>query len=125
MWKLIVAILIGFTLLGISAATSPPERRPSFDWASAAWLWPYLVGVAVISYLSSFDTSTPSSIPLIGLDGPRNVLTFGWDILTVALFSVAVYVYAFRRRLPKQRALDYIGDLTAEAEEEEVLLAAE
>jgi hypothetical protein len=50
------------------------------------------------------------------------VLTFGWDILTVALFSVAVYAYAIRQRLPRQRALDYVGDLTAEAEEEEVLL---
>jgi amino acid transporter len=28
-WKLIVAILIGFVLLAISFATSPPDRRPS------------------------------------------------------------------------------------------------
>jgi amino acid transporter len=121
-WKLVVAILIGFALLGLSAATSPPEQRPSFDWSSAVWLWPYLVGMTVISYLSSFDTATPSSIPLIGVHGPRNVLTFGWDVLTVALFSVAVYAYAIRQRLPQQAALDYVGDLTAEAEEEEVLL---
>src|SRR5215218_3995778 len=119
-WKLVVAILIGFALLGLSTATSPPEQRPSFDWPSAAWLWPYLMGMAVISYLSSFDTATPSSIPLIGVHGPRNVLTFGWDVLTVALFSVAVYAYAIRQRLPQERALDYVGDLTAEAEEEEV-----
>jgi len=46
--------------------------------------------MAVISYLSSFDTGTPSSIPLLGLYGPRNQLTFGWDALAVALLSLAV-----------------------------------
>jgi capsular exopolysaccharide synthesis family protein len=50
-WKLVVAILIGFILLAISMATSPPDRRPSLDWASAVWLWPYLIGIAAISYL--------------------------------------------------------------------------
>jgi amino acid transporter len=124
-WKLIVAILIGFALLGISAATSPPDRRPSLDWGGAAWLWPYLIGVAAISYFSSFDTGTPSHVPLIGLHGPTNDLTFGWDVLLMAIFSVAVYAYAIRRRLPDGRAQRYVNELTTEAEEDERLLAPE
>jgi amino acid transporter len=124
-WKLIVAILIGFALLVISAATSPPERRPSLDWGSAAWLWPYVIGVGVISYFSSFDTGTPSHVPVIGLHGPTNDLTFGWDVLVMAVFSIAVYVFAIRRRLPDDRALAYVSELTAEAEESEQLLGAE
>jgi len=124
-WKLIVAILIGFALLAISAATSPSDRRPSLDWASAAWLWPYLIGIGVISYLSSFDIETPSHVPLIGLHGPRNTLTFGWDVLAMTLFSVAVYAFAIRRRLPDERALNYVSDLTTEAEEDERLLGPE
>ncbi len=115
-WKLIVAILIGFVLLGISFVTSRPERRPSLDWSSAAWLWPYLLGLGVISYLSSFDIHTLSSVPLIGLVGPRNVLPFGWDILAMAVFSVIIYVLAIRVRLSDQRVAEYIGDLTAEAD---------
>src|SRR6476660_2628716 len=59
-WKLIVAILIGFALLAVSMLTNTTERTPSLDWRSAVWLWPYLLGMAVISYLSSFDTRTPS-----------------------------------------------------------------
>jgi amino acid transporter len=124
-WKLIVAILIGFALLGVSSATSPPDERPSLDWASAAWLWPYLIGVSAISYFSSFDTGTPSHVPLIGLHGPVNDLTFGWDALVMAVFSVAVYAFAIRRRLPDNRALEYISDLTAEAEESAQLLGPE
>jgi amino acid transporter len=116
-WKLIVAILIGFVLLALSALGDEKERRPSLDWRSAAWLWPYLLGMGAISYLSSFDTKTPSSIPLIGLHGPRDVLTFGWDMLAVALLGLAVYVFAIRSRLPARQALDYIGDpMVAEPE---------
>jgi amino acid transporter len=116
-WKLIVAILIGFALLGVSTATDSTARKQSLDWKSAAWLWPYLLGMGTISYLSSFDTRTPSSIPLLGLHGPRNELTFGWDILAVALFSLVVYAFAIRSRLPAERALAYIGDPTTEEPE--------
>jgi amino acid transporter len=115
-WKLIVAILIGFALLTVSVLTDKSDRTLSLDWRPAAWLWPYLLGMAVISYYSSFDTRTPSSIPLLGLHGPRNVLTFGWDILAVALLGVVVYALAIRCRLPAAQALENIGDLTAEAE---------
>jgi amino acid transporter len=118
-WKLIVAILIGFALLTLSTLTDTNERMPSLDWRSAVWLWPYLLGMGAISYLSSFDTGTPSSIPLLGLHGPRNVLTFGWDVLAVALLSLAVYAFAIRSRLPAEQALEYVGDLTAEAEAED------
>jgi amino acid transporter len=118
-WKLFVAILIGFALLTLSMLTDSNARTLSLDWRSAVWLWPYLLGMAVISYLSSFDTRTPSSIPLLGLHGPRNELTFGWDVLAVALLSLAVYAFAIRTRLAAEQTLEYVGDLTAEAEAED------
>jgi amino acid transporter len=118
-WKLIVAILIGFGLLTLSRLTDTNELRPALDWRSAAWLWPYLLGMATISYLSSFDTRTPSSIPLLGLHGPRNELTFGWDVLAVAFLGLAVYAFAIRTRLPAEQALENVGELTAEAEAED------
>jgi amino acid transporter len=116
-WKLMVAILIGFALLSLSTATGTSKRTVSLDWRSAAWLWPYLLGMGAISYLSSFDTRTPSSIPLLGLHGPRNELTFGWDILAVALLGLTVYALAIRSRLPAGQALEYIGDPTVEESE--------
>jgi len=115
-WKLLAAILIGYALLTLSRLTDANARALPLDWRSAVWLWPYLLGMGVISYFGSFDTRTPSSIPLLGLDGPRNVLTFGWDILVVALFSVVVYAFAIRSRLPAERVLEYVGDLSTEAE---------
>jgi hypothetical protein len=116
-WKLIAAILIGFALLGLATATDRSERTVPLDWRSAAWLWPYLLGMGAISYLSSFDTRSPSSIPLLGLHGPRNELTFGWDILAVALLGLAVYAFAIRSRLPSEQAVAYVADLTLEESE--------
>jgi amino acid transporter len=115
-WKIIVAILIGIALLTLSMLTDANARTHSLDWRSAVWFWPYLLGMGAISYLSSFDTGTPSSIPLLGLQGPRNALTFGWDVLAVAILSLAVYAFAIRSRLPAAQALDYVGDPTTEAE---------
>jgi len=105
-WKLIVAIGIGFVLLAISAATSPPERRPALEWRSALWLVPYVVGLGVVSYLSSFG-------------GPPHVLGFGWDVLVMALFSLAIYAIAVRMRLPREAVEKHISEFTAEAEAEE------
>jgi amino acid transporter len=112
-WKLIVAIFIGFALLAISAILSSERRLPKLDWLHGLWLWPYLAGMGVISYLSSFDTETPSS-PL-GLAGPKNVLTFGWDILAVAVFSLIIYAIAIRLRLSPERSHEYVGNFEAEA----------
>ncbi len=70
----------------------------------------------MISYLGSFDIKKPNTIPIIGLTGPRNVLTFGWDMLVMAVFSIVIYLLAIRTRLPNERVNEYVGDLTAEAE---------
>jgi amino acid transporter len=120
-WKLIVAILIGFALLAISAATSPPEHRPAIEWRAGTWLVPYLVGLAVVSYLGSFDTGTPSSV--LGLRGPVNDLHFGWDVLVMAVFSLAIYALALRMRLPRAEIEENVGDLEAEAEAERTAVA--
>jgi amino acid transporter len=110
-WRLIAAILIGYALLTISMLTDRNARALPLDWRNAAWLGPYLFGIAAISYLSSFNTQTPSSIPLLGLDGPRNTLTFGWDVLAVAILSLAVYALAIRTRLPGARSIAHVGEL--------------
>src|SRR5919198_596216 len=119
-WKLLVAIAIGLVLLGIALETTPREERPMLEWRHAAWLAPYLIGIGVISYLSSFDTKTKSS--LLGLNGPTGTLPFGWDVLVMAVFGVAIYALAIRMRLPREAVDAHVGDMTEEAEEEGILL---
>jgi amino acid transporter len=119
-WKLLVAIAIGLVLLGLSVATTPAAERPRLEARHAAWLAPYLIGLGVISYLSSFDTKTKSS--LLGLNGPTGTLPFGWDVLVMAVFGVAIYALAMRMRLPRAMVEEHVGDVTQEAEEEELVL---
>jgi amino acid transporter len=119
-WKLLVAIAIGFALLGVSFATTPREERPMLEWRNAAWLLPFMIGLGVISYLSSFDTTSKSSF--LGLNGPTGTLPFGWDVLVMAVFALAIYALAIRLRLPRTAVDEHVGDMTQEAEEEDILL---
>ena len=117
-YKLVLAIVVGFALVGLNYATSKPENRPRLDLRHATWIGPYIIGLAVVSYLSSFDTSTKGG-PFGVLIGPTNTLHFGWDVLVMAIVSVVVYYLAMRQRLPDEAVQVYIDEVTAEAEEEE------
>jgi amino acid transporter len=117
-YKLILAIVIGVILLGLNYTFSKPDERPQLDLRNAIWIVPYLIGLGVVSYLSSFDTSEKGG-PFGLLIGPTNTLHFGWDVLAMAILSLAIYYLALSQRLPNDRVQGYIEAVTAEAEEEE------
>lgn len=109
LWKLIVAIALGFVLLGIGHIVNPSELTPSFDWRSSSWLWPYFGGMVVVSYIGASDF------------GGRGWIPFGWDILVVTAFSIAIYYYAISVRLTPEEVRSHVADAREEAEEEEQL----
>jgi hypothetical protein len=67
---------------------------PTLDLRSAAWLPPYLAGLAVISWLGQYDG--------------RGTIPFWWDVGVVAVFSVAIYVLAVALRLPEEDSRRYV-----------------
>jgi amino acid transporter len=93
-WKLMVAIVLGYVLMGISRLTHANPVRSPMDWAAAIWLWPYLAGMTLISYLGQFD-------------GGRMHIPFYWDMLVVAVWSLIVYATAIRLRLPTAKVDEY------------------
>jgi amino acid transporter len=97
-WKLYVAVILGYALMGVSRITNANPVKPPMDWAAAMWLWPYLIGMAVISYLGQFS-------------GGRNVIPFYWDLGVVAAWSLIVYHVAMRLRLPDDRVDEYARDV--------------
>lgn len=107
LWKLFVAIALGFVLLAIAQATSSSDRTPTLDWRSASWLWPYLAGMAIISYLGAFD----------GI----KVIPFGWDIVVMTVFSLAIYFFAMSVRLHPDEVRRHVADAREEAAVEEEL----
>src|SRR6201999_191917 len=51
-YKLLLAIVLGFVLFGISAATRSQEERPDLDLAAGIWMVPWLLALGAVSYLS-------------------------------------------------------------------------
>jgi amino acid transporter len=105
-WKLLVAIVIGLVLFSLTVLASPRSQRPEFDFLNSSWIWPYLAGVGLISFLGAAEF------------GGRNILHFGVDMGVMAIFSLAIYLVAVNLRLPGDRARSYISSLAAEAEAE-------
>jgi amino acid transporter len=103
-YKLLIAVAIGFVLLAVSSATRPKEERPDLDWTPGAWLVPWLLGLGVISYLSSFA-------------GGQDTLKFGVDMIVCGVFSLGVYVAALRLKLSAEDARDHFEQTAEEAGE--------
>jgi amino acid transporter len=97
-YKVFIGVALGFVVLAITYA-SRSERRPPLDWQPAVWIWPYFGGLALLSYLGSFD----------GL----NVIVFPLDLVLVAGFSLLVFWYSQRVILPPDRAKQYIDQAAA------------
>jgi amino acid transporter len=109
LWRLYIAIAVGYVLLGIGHIVNPSEFLPRLDWRGGSWLWPYFIGLAILSYLSPTDF------------GGTGLLPFGIDIILVAAFSIAIYYYAMSVRLTPEEVRSHVADARAESEEEEEL----
>ncbi|ASW57849.1 APC family permease [Plantactinospora sp. KBS50] len=92
-WKLFVGVLIGLVLLGAFRLTGS-VHLPHMNWRAGVWTVPWLAGLALISYLSSYE-----GIGVIGL---------GWGFVVNLGFSAAIYLMALRTRLPGERVREII-----------------
>ena len=92
-WKLGVCIVIGYIIIGICMIFD--KDRPPLDFKSAQWLWPYLTGMGIISWMGQFGSGAP----------PLNTgrIPFWWDMLVVAVFSLIIFYWAQRTRLPAEQ----------------------
>jgi amino acid transporter len=107
LWKLGICIVIGYAVIGVAMIFD--EERPRLgrkEWVAASWLPVYIIGMGLISWNGQFTTGTTSPMPTgrIGL---------WWDIVVVAAFSVAIYVWAYFASLPKDEIVAIIGEQAA------------
>lgn len=82
-WKLAVAIGIGIIVL-IAAYIKGFVNKNEFGFKSLIWLAPYLLGLFFISYAGSF--------------GGKGYISFGWDFLVIAIFSILILILAVASR---------------------------
>jgi amino acid transporter len=108
-WKLMVAILLGFVLLAIFAAMG--KVTSTMHWrASLPWIVPWLGGLTLISYFGNFDG--------------RGDFGFDTSVPLIIAFSVIVYAIAYAVRLPRETVLEMIEVSKREAAIEEEELGA-
>jgi amino acid transporter len=95
LWKLGVAIILGYIAIGMYAADRP--ELPKINWKKSSWIGVYLIGMGLISWVGQY--------------GPQNTgrLGYPYDILVVALFSLAIYYWAL-----------YYGSQTTEEMEQRI-----
>ena len=110
-WKLGVVLIIGYVIIGICMAFD--SQRPPLDWKSAVWLPVWLIGMGIISWQGQYSGSSDTH-PL----PPTNTghIGFWWDMLVVAAFSVAIYLWAMRTKLPRDEMLTLVNRQGGEEE---------
>ncbi|WP_031464510.1 APC family permease [Sciscionella sediminilitoris] len=110
-WKLFLMLLLGLILLPIFIATSK-RKLPPLDFKAGAWVIPWLVLLAVISYLGDYG-------------GGLKVLSLGWGALAMFVVSLGIYIFAIRSGLSPVRVEREIENARSEAAEEETAIGAE
>ncbi|MBY6307474.1 APC family permease [Streptomyces clavuligerus] len=106
LWRLGLAIVLGYLLLGASALLRLNPAVPRPDWRSAQWLPAYLLGLGLISWQGRYCST--GSTPAVSC-GATGALPLWWDMAVVAAFSLLIYYWARSVRLPDEKALAYIG----------------
>jgi amino acid transporter len=81
-WKLGICIVIGYVVIILTRVLKLNKVPVHFDWKAAQWLFPYIIGMGLIEFISDWG---PLKNPLI---------PFGLDMLVTAVFSLAIYYWA-------------------------------
>jgi amino acid transporter len=93
-WKLGIAILIGYALIGLNFVFKLNPRTPKLDWRSAQWLPVYLIGMGIISWQGTF--------------GGQGHLKLGPDFAVIFVFSMIIYYWARAVALKPEETRAYI-----------------
>jgi amino acid transporter len=105
-WKLGIVLVIGYVVIGVAMAFDP--QRPPIQWKSALWLPVWLIGLGIISWLGQFGGG--ASLPPVN----TKTIPFWWDIVVVAVFSLAIYYWAMYSKLPQAEMLELVNKQAGE-----------
>lgn len=105
--KLGVAMCIGYIIIGVFMAFD--KQRPKLEWRSAWWVPVWLIGMGIISWQGQFDFGQGTGVPPVN----TGRLPFWWDLVTVAGWSLIIYVFAIMSRLPREKMIERVREQTA------------
>jgi amino acid transporter len=102
-WKIIstlcIALAAGLIILFSYHFCTERGKKVTFDWRASAWLWPYLIGMGLISYLGQPAFSGTGFIPA------------NWDYGVIAIFSIIIMQLAVHCSLKQETTQQYLDAL--------------
>ncbi|MGD1052497.1 MAG: APC family permease [Candidatus Dormibacteria bacterium] len=122
---LMVAVAIGYILMLVSAAFKLNPNAPKIDWIAGVWIFPYLIGMGIISFFGQFGTGgaiggllgkNAAGVSTFMVGGTGNIpgdfgIPFWWDLGVVAVFSLIIYYTAMHFRLSEAKVDGYASHL--------------
>jgi hypothetical protein len=105
---------IGFVLMAISGIFKLNPNQPDIDWGAAIWLFPYLIGMGIISFLGGFGQGGIfGSVGVFKtvLVGGNGHIGLYWDLLVLTIFSLVIYFVAMAKRLPSAKVDHYVREV--------------
>jgi amino acid transporter len=115
-WKMMVAVAIGYVLLAIFQAADLNKRRaPQLDFKYGWWVLVWFAGITLVSYLGSYSgVSTKSNT------GEADWYGFNGGIIANVILTIIVLAVAWYCQLPGHR----VEEILNETEEEQAELSA-
>ncbi len=102
LWHLAILLLIGLAVLLIQIVAQG-KKIGWPQWQASLWLWCYVPGLLVLSWLGSF--------------GGKHIISTQWSFLWLALLSLFCYIIAIAVKLPKAFFEERLQDFRQNAEE--------
>jgi amino acid transporter len=112
-WKLGIVLVIGYVVIGIFMAFD--KERPPLDLKSATWLPVWLIGMGIISWQGQYSGASSSDKHPLPPTSTGN-LPFWWDMLVVAVFSLAIFLWAQAVKLPRAEMLALVEKQSGETD---------
>jgi amino acid transporter len=85
-WTLVggILMLIGFPLFLL-------VRRHNLELKRNIWLWVYILGIMVVSYLGDTNFIYENFLPI----GPLGIIHMPYDIIVLTIFAIVIYAWAY------------------------------
>jgi amino acid transporter len=112
---LMVAVLLGYGLIGLSYRFRMNPKAPAMDWQAAPWIAGYFIGMLIISYLGDFGPG--GMIGGIGIfkhaldQGGTDDIGLGGTLAATAVWALVVYYWALSARLPESKVDEYVQEV--------------
>ena len=96
--KLAIALILGLVVLFGYHNFTKRGRDLTFHWRASTWVWPYFIGIILISYFGNFGHGLA-------------LIPFGWDFAIIGIFCIFILWLSQKYKLPAKTTQAYIAKL--------------